>query len=218
MADSGQLFAVIPAAGHSRRMGRPKLLLEFGGKTVIRRLLDVLDRPEIADRIVVIRPDDEPLRVEAAAAGARIVLPGVPPPEMRESVEAALAEIRLVHDPRPEDGWLLIPADYPLISSRLLDELIAAWHCLRPGILVPVVEGRRGHPVFFSWKLAAEVAAIPPDCGLNWMVRERQDQLVEYPVADRGALLDVDTPADYRALLQIRPDPLPSLRTDEPGT
>ena len=196
----GRLFAVVPAAGHSRRMGRPKLLLDLAGKTVIRRLLDALDRPEIADRVVVIRRDDEHLRGEVAATGARIVQPDVPPPEMRQSVEAALAEIRRVHDPQPADGWLLIPADYPLISSGLLDEILAAWCRLQPDILVPVVEGRRGHPVLFSWELAAEVAAIPPECGLNWLLRKRQDHVREYQVQDRGALLDLDTPADYDAL------------------
>lgn len=208
MADPGRLFAVIPAAGQSRRMGRPKLLLDFGGRTVIRRLLDVLDRPDVADRIVVVRPDDELLRAEVAAAGARIVQPEVPPPEMRQSVEAALAEIRRVHDLGREDGWLLIPGDHPLVSSALLDELIAAWRRMRPGILVPVAGGRRGHPVLFSWELAVEVAALPPDCGLNRLLRERQDRVRELPVADRGALLDLDTPADYEALRKTWSEPV----------
>src|SRR5260370_12639805 len=65
-----QLFAVVPAAGQSRRMGRPKLLLPLGSDTVIGRMLALLRRPEIAATIVVVRPDDELLRAAVLAGGA----------------------------------------------------------------------------------------------------------------------------------------------------
>ena len=62
MAKDRQLFAVVPAAGESRRMGRAKLLLPVGEKTVIARLLDVLDREDVSACVVVIRPGDESLQ------------------------------------------------------------------------------------------------------------------------------------------------------------
>lgn len=183
-------------------MGRPKLLLKVGGQTVIRRLLAVLDRPEITDTLVVIRPDDEALAAEVAATGATIVRPPVPPPEMRESVEHAVAEIARRHQPRPDDGWLLIPADHPLISAALLDELIQAWRTHRPRILIPVAAGRRGHPVFFFWSLADQVPAIPPERGLNWLVKANASDVLEHPVRDPAPLLDMDDPTDYERILR----------------
>ena len=50
-----RLFGVVPAAGHSRRMGRPKLLLPLGSSTVIARMLAVLNASAITATIVVVR-------------------------------------------------------------------------------------------------------------------------------------------------------------------
>jgi CTP:molybdopterin cytidylyltransferase MocA len=65
-----RLFAVVPAAGHSRRMGQPKLLLPLRTSSVIARMIELLLRPEIAATVVVVRPDDEPLRAAVADGGA----------------------------------------------------------------------------------------------------------------------------------------------------
>ena len=197
-----KLFAVIPAAGHSRRMGRPKLLLPLGEQTVIRRLLDVLDRADVDERLVVLRRDDESLRTEVEAAGAKVVAPKLPPPDMRASVEHALAEIRDSHQPNPNDGWLLIPADHPLLSSNVLEQLIVAWNQSEADVLVPTFEGRRGHPTFFRWRLADEITAIPPDRGLSELLNRHSTQVQEVAVEDRSVVVDLDTPEDYEALCQ----------------
>ena len=94
-----RLFAVVPAAGESRRMGRPKLLLPLAGSTVIGRLLSVLARPEIVETIVVIRPGDESLRAAVEGAGATPLVPAVAPAEMRVSVEHALRHLQERHEP-----------------------------------------------------------------------------------------------------------------------
>lgn len=194
------IYAVVPAAGLSRRMGRPKLLLPLGGKTVMAHLLETLHRPEIVCRAVVMRRDDEDLRMEVEHAGAWAIRPDEDPPEMRESVEIALASIEKRFSPRPQDGWLLVPADHPTLSSRVLDRVLSAWQSCTSQVLVPKWQGRRGHPTIFSWELAQEVPKIPSDCGLNWLVRSAGVSVEELPVADPAIFTDLDTPADYEAL------------------
>lgn len=181
-------------------MGQPKLLLPLGGKTVLTRLLDTLDHPEIACRAVVVRQDDEDLRSEVENAGAWAIQPEEDPPEMRESVELALAAIAEKFSPRPEDGWLLVPADHPVLSSSVIDRLISTWQTTSTEVLVPSWQGRRGHPTIFSWELAGEVPLIPPDCGLNWLVRSAGISLQEVSIEDPAIFTDLDTPADYEAL------------------
>src|SRR5262245_27654318 len=117
MSSHSRLFAIVPAAGASRRMGRPKLLLPVGDNTVIARLLAVLVPPDIERAVVVVHPDDEPLREAVAAAGAVPLQPAVAPPEMRDSVQAALRFIEEQYRPEPHDGWLLSPADHPLLAA-----------------------------------------------------------------------------------------------------
>lgn len=199
---SRNLFAVIPAAGHSRRMGHPKLLLPLGGETVLSRLLAALDRPEIAKRVVVVRSDDDRLRREAERCGATVVQPVPDPPDMRTSVERALESLRDRNAPASDDGWLLIPADHPVLDADLVQNLIDVWLREQPRILVPTFQGRRGHPTIFRWDLAEEVSGIPHDRGLNWLLQKYADDVREVAVESAAILFDLDTPADYESLLR----------------
>ena len=120
---------------------------------------------------------------------------------MRSSVEHALAELGRRESPSADDGWMLVPADHPVLSAVVLDTLIEHWNRRQCLIMVPTFDGRRGHPTFFRWKLADEVAALPPGRGLNELLKGRhQQEVCELPVDDRAVLTDLDTPADYEAL------------------
>lgn len=185
-------------------MGRPKLLLPLGQGTVISQVLAVLDRPELACTVVVIRADDAALRSAITAARAVAICPPADPPEMRDSVEFALNYLTTQFQPDASDAWLLSPADHPLLDGDVLSALLARWASADCSILVPTWRGRRGHPVLFRWTLAAEVAALPADRGLNELVRRHAAEVTELPVESDSILADVDTPADYERLIRTQ--------------
>ena len=201
MSVSPRLFAVIPAAGQSRRMGRPKLLLPWGDSTVIETVLSVLDHPSVVARVVVVRAGNASLGETVRGAGGYIVTPTVEPTDMCASVRCALETIQREFSPQNDDGWMLIPADHPTLDRGLIDTLLAAWEQDRPLILVPRAGDRRGHPTLFRWSLAHEVAQIPSDCGLNWLLSEHAADVSELPVSGTAAVTDLDTPEDYARLL-----------------
>lgn len=197
------LFAIIPAAGLSRRMGQPKLLMELAGKTVIEWLLIALDHPAITETIVVFRRNDADLADALAAlpfTNLNQVQPQLDPPDMRASVEFGLADVRSRHAPRPDDGWLLIPADHPVHDAGVLDELIQAWQTTDADILIPQHDGKSGHPTFFKWSLTAQIADIPANRGLNWLQTKSDIRVRNVSVASDSILLDLDTPEDYEHL------------------
>ena len=200
MPQERRLFAVIPAAGFSHRMGQPKLLLPLGTKPVIARLLDVLNRPDVAERFVVLRQDDEVLLDEVTSAKATVVQPAADPPDMRSSVQYALEEIQRRHSPGPDEGWMLIPADHPVLDAEVLDSMIDCWQQSDDLILVPTYQQQRGHPTFFRWILANEVFSLPPEKGLNELLKSHADEIAEIPVDNPAVLTDLDTPEDYRKL------------------
>ena len=181
-------------------MGQPKLLLPLAGKTIIARLLETLEHPGIACRAVVMRQNDSALKSEVETAGAWAILPEVDPPEMRQSVEVALSAIAVRFAPQPKDGWLLVPADHPVLSAMVVEKLIQAWQTASAEILIPMCDNRRGHPTIFSWGLAEQVPHIPADLGLNWLVRHSGASVAEIPVEDPAIFIDRDPPADYEAL------------------
>ena len=188
------LHAVIPAAGLSRRMGRPKLLLPLGGLTAISRLVPTL-KGELAGGsvVVVCRRDDTPLAEAVRAEGAELVTPETDPPDMRTSIEHGLRHLRLTGG----DGWLLCPADHPLVESHVLQGLIATWEADPSRIVIPTFQGRRGHPVVFPGALAADVFALPPEAGLNAIVRARAELVREVLFDTDSVVADLDTPEDY---------------------
>jgi molybdenum cofactor cytidylyltransferase len=201
-----RLVAIVPAAGLSRRMGQPKLLLDLAGRTVMARVIETLHDAGITRCLVVVRADDLALIQEVTAAGGEVVLPAIDPADMRQSVEWGLravgsGESGVGSQKTPCDGWVLVPADHPTLNAPLVRELMAAWSASPSQIAVPAYEGRRGHPTIFPWNLAEEVFRLPPEQGLNHILRCDPTRVQEVVVSDARVLDDLDTPED---LLRLR--------------
>lgn len=192
-------FAVIPAAGRSVRMGSPKLLLPWGKHTLIEHVLAAWKSAGIERRVVVVHRDDHALAELAANAGADVVAPDVPPPDMKASVQAALAYIAERHAPGAQDVWLLAPADMPNLSPAVIRSLVTAATQHPGAIVAPTYQGRRGHPVLFRWKHADAVQRLGPDEGVNQLLRAHP--VFEVPVSSDGVLQDIDTPEEYRRII-----------------
>lgn len=184
-------------------MGEPKLLLPLGGRTVISRVLSAVNLPQVVCRCVVVRRGDDPLRDAVELEGGWSVCPSIDPPDMRSSVQFALEQIRQQHSPKDHDGWMLIPADHPVLNRNIVELLVENWSRRSSEILVPRYGNRRGHPTIFPWSLAGEVNRIPHDCGLNWLLNAYSTEVNELALEDDAALIDLDTPADYERLKHV---------------
>ncbi len=195
------IAAIVPAAGRSVRMGRPKLLMELDGRPLIRRVVEVLRGGGI-DRVIVVAPADGPaaaaIRFEAAAGGAEVIVPRVQPAEMRDSIELAIARLDVAPAPT---AVALTPGDVPGLTSTLVARLLGAAREQPDRLVVPVHAGRRGHPVVLPWDVARQVPDLPADRGVNALVERYPDRVVELAVLDAGVIVDVDTPADLERWL-----------------
>ena len=177
-------------------MGQDKLLLPWRGKSIIEHVLAAWRSSRVDHVIMVVRPGDERLAELGRKAEVDVVLPAIPPAEMRESVSIALRHIRGVYQPRPTDAWLVAPADLPQLHSEVIDRVLAAYDAERPATLVAATGGRRGHPVLFPWSRAAEVEGLAAGHGINSLTLSG----VEVDVEDPRIHHDLDTPADFRRL------------------
>jgi len=180
-------------------MGRPKLLLDINGRTVIRGLVDALHRGGVSGIYVLVRESDVPLQAELDGTGARVVRT-TDTPDMRASVAVLLEAVRQQQSPGPDDGWLLAPADHPLLQSAVIAQLLAARSPPASEILVPSHEGQRGHPTYFSWDFAARVASLLDGQGVNQLLKDFAGATRQIPVASPDILVDLDTPADLARL------------------
>src|SRR5262245_47925889 len=86
-------FAIIPAAGHSIRMGQPKLLMPLEGRPLILHVLAAWLASKSERVVVVVRPDDADLAEVTKCAGAEVVVPAMAPLDMKASLAHGLEHI-----------------------------------------------------------------------------------------------------------------------------
>jgi molybdenum cofactor cytidylyltransferase len=195
-------FALIPAAGKSARMGRPKLLLPLGERTVLERVVAAVRAGGVADVLVVIGPHADALQEAAERAGARVLRLDEDTADMRQTCIHGLEWLGEQIQPAPGEGWLLMPADHPTTRPEIVGALVqAAAENPDRAIIVPTCAGRRGHPVWLRWELVDAMRGLPDGLGLNTLIRSRSAETLELEWPDAEILRDLDTPEDYRRLL-----------------
>jgi len=204
-------FALLPAGGKSSRMGRPKLALPLGRRTVLEYAVAALREAGVEEVLVVVGPHVRELAPLAAAAGASVLQLQEETADMRATVEHGLRWLEERFRPPPEAGWLLCPADHPALDPAVIRRLVQA-RGASPGysVAVPTFEGRRGHPALIDWRHVAGMRALPPGLGLDAYLRQQRAVTLEVAVTSPGVLADLDTPEDYERL-RAATDDAPSL-------
>jgi len=202
ISPSFRCFGIVPAAGVSKRMGAPKLLLPYQAATLIEHVLAQWAGSQVEQTLVVLNPGNQALIETCKSTRAVHVIPDPAPAEMKHSVQAALKWIEKNLNPNPNDAWLLAPADLPHLSSRIIDLVISGYDPCRPSIVVPRRGQRRGHPALFPMSLAGAVDDLQQDQGVNHLF-DLHD-VADVQVDRWDILADVDTPDDYQRATKDR--------------
>jgi molybdenum cofactor cytidylyltransferase len=197
-ASSGQTLrftGVVPAAGASRRMGRPKALLELAGKTFLERVVAALREGGCERILVIVAEGDEAVEEEARRTGADVRVNPKPGDGPITSLRIALAEVDAV-----SDGVAYLPLDYPLVSSAVVSELIDEASSSGAGLTLPRHGLKRGHPALFGRSLFSELADPGLKGGARIVVHRHLEtaSIIDWP--DATVVTDVDTPEAYEAV------------------
>jgi molybdenum cofactor cytidylyltransferase len=189
--------AIVLAAGESRRMGAPKLLLPLRGGSILRTVLDSVRRCRVGEILLVTGANREAIENEARGPSIRFVFNPSFAEGMLSSVVAAFGAL-----PPDTDAALVFLGDQPSIDPSVVDELLDAHARTGRGLVVPTFEGRRGHPLLIDAKYRDAVLALDRAIGLRGLLRDHPDDVLEVSVAFPGILRDIDTPEDYRGELR----------------
>jgi molybdenum cofactor cytidylyltransferase len=188
-----EISAIILAAGESRRMGSPKMLLDFGGITMIETVIRNVKSSEVDDVIVVLGAYIEELKIIVDKAGARFCFNDIYKEGMLSSVKCGFRNL-----PSETDAVLVFQGDQPLITSQTINKIVAGYHSSGRGIVLPVYMNRRGHPLLVAKKYFSEIGRLDPEKGLRSLAEIFQDDVVEVSVDEGGILRDFDTFEQYR--------------------
>ena len=183
-------------------MGSPKaLLLDDRGRPFVARVASSM-RAAGVEALVVVSGQHHDAIVAALQAELGATAPQVirnPDPE-RGQLSSLWTGMDRVCDADTE-GIVVTLVDVPMVLPQTIRGVIDAWRQARAPIVRPSVGSRRGHPVVFDRAIFDELRHAPLHEGARSVVRAHRNDVLDVPVDDPGCIVDIDTPADYRALV-----------------
>lgn len=196
------LASVILAAGESRRMGSPKATLPYptqettpGKITFLDHLISISSHPRVGHVRVVLGANADKIRQRVRLKDEWIVFNSDWKLGQLSSIQAAIRSL-----PAGTDGIVVFLVDHPLITERVVGDLIDKFCDSRAPVVLPTFEGRRGHPVIFSAAVYDEILAASHETGARAVVWAHQHDLLEVPTTEEGVALNLNDPEAMRRI------------------
>lgn len=189
------IAAVVLAAGTSSRLGVPKQMLEYQGRSVLALVVKNLLETSVGRVVVVLGHRAEELAGILEGYPVEKVVNGRYAEGQSTSVKAGLAALG-----GSAEAIIFVLGDQPLVKPRTVRLLIERYS-LSGGIVAPYYRGQRGNPVLFSRRFFSEIEALKGDAGAREIIGRHPESLSRVDVDDPGVLFDIDTWEDYRKLI-----------------
>lgn len=191
----GRTAGVILAAGMSTRLGRPKQLLEIGGKPLIAHVADAALGSVLDEVIVVLGHQAGAVR---NALRDRAVRVRVNPQYRAGQSTSLIAALDAVSE--STDAIVVLLSDQPTVAMPVIDDLIDAWRATRAPVVMTTYGGAASHPILFGRELFGEIRCIRGDRGARDVIRRHQDKVVTVDGGADQPPPDVDTEEAYDLL------------------
>jgi len=186
--------AIILAAGTSSRMGTPKQLLEVNGICMLDHAIQAALNAGISSPVVVLGANAQQIESHATLLNRCTVVHNR---KYDQGLSTSL--IRGVLSAPPQStAYIFILADQPLVSGKLVLEMLNAFKKIKADILYPEYLGKRGNPVIIDSKLRNQLLLSKGDSGAKFLFSDSTLHIISWPVSTDAVITDVDTPEDYR--------------------
>lgn len=196
-ADLAPVVVVVLAAGGSSRLGSAKQLIEWHGRTLLRRAVEVAAAAACGPVVVVLGAQAPRMRRELAGLPVEVVVNDRWLDGLAGSIRVALAAARSLAP--AASGLMLMLIDQPLVTTGLLRNLVDL-HRQHPGLPIACTYADTvGVPALVPCELFSELNAIEGDSGARSILRRHQREIIELPFP--GGAYDVDTQSDLDDLI-----------------
>ena len=194
------ITAIVLAAGQSKRMGQPKMLLPWGKTTVLGQVIETLQHAEIKDILVVTGGARE--QVEEIARQYAVDSTQNADYASREMLSSIQAGLRGLGKNPSATASLICLGDQPQVQEGSVRAVVSRFIETGTSLVVPSYQMRRGHPWLVARPLWKEILSMrAPESPRDFLNRHAPE--IEYVNLETPSILtDIDTPDDY---LKSRP-------------
>jgi len=190
---------VVLAAGSSRRMGRPKQLLQIDGRPLLEVVAAMACESRLDDVVVVLGAAADEIQERTHLGRARVIFNPDHASGMASSLRLGLTAL----SPRV-DRAVVILGDQPDISAALLNQLLDLQASSGMPAAALEFEGVTHPPVVLARELWADVMALEGDVGCRAVIRGKPEQVARLPHSTgHHHPIDVDTPEDYERITRL---------------
>jgi molybdenum cofactor cytidylyltransferase len=187
------IAAIIPSSGKSERMGQPKGLLKLKGKTLLSWQIESLFQAQIIQVIVV-----GPIFLKQhVLPKARFVDSEGKAAEMIDSVRLGLKNIS-----NKTKGILIVPSDFPILDQEIIDFMILHFQKDKSKIIVPVFNGKGGHPVIIPERFFNEIMESFNGEGIRGLKKKYPENVKKVEYKNSNIHLNINTPEDFEKYQQ----------------
>lgn len=196
------IAGVLLAAGHGSRFGSDKRLHDVAGRPLISYALNAAVNARLGRTYVVLGPHDAEVKdaITSSLSDSSMlcfVENNQPQLGMMSSLKAALTQL-----PQQHEAAMVIHADMPLVTCRLVNRLIEAFE-RSDAIVLPRCDGRWQHPRVIPRWLFGEFLSLADNERGTGILDRHPDRTTIVQVKDPDIFLDVDSPRDLERVKRI---------------
>ena len=188
-----QVFAIVLAAGTAARFGSTKQLQEHGGKSLVRRALDLAEALCDERSILVVGHDWPAVYAACQPLAGFLLCNDRPDAGIGRSISQAIRSL-----PPTADAALVLLADQAMISTEHLESMLDTWSGTDDEIVATAFAGTKGPPVLFPRSCFAALTELDGDQGARTLLRD--DRFTVKTLTFEAAAIDIDTPRDLSKL------------------
>lgn len=189
------IVSLILAAGMGKRMGQLKQTLPWGEGILLEQVIKVHHQAGVTPISVVVGHEAQ----EIKARLSHLDVIWIDNPAYREGMGSSLrAGIKGL--PRETTGVLLSLGDLPLIKPDTLRQIMEIHRSKQAEIIIPVYQGKKGHPVFLGKGFFSQLLTVQGDMGARQIIKNNEDQVHYLNVKDKGIIQDIDDLDTYTRL------------------
>lgn len=197
------ILAAVLAAGTSSRMGKNKLALPWGKRTVLEATMRLVDSYAFDKKMIVLGYERDfwfdkwQTDLQNNSFDWEIVENPIYEQGQGTSVAKVGEHLCLNFALRDYEGVMFFLGDEPLLEEETICQLIEVWENNKDKIIVPVYEDKRGNPTIFPKWTFSELMKLNSDEGPRSMIENNPQNVIFVDVEDRGIVVDLDTEEAY---------------------